>query len=81
MPGLSLVAVSGGSPLAAVGGLLLAGASLPVEHGLSSAGSVVVVHGLSCSMVCGIFLDQGLNPCPLCINNWTTGEVPAEGFK
>ena len=25
------------------------------------AGSVVVVHGLSCSAACGIFLDQGLN--------------------
>ena len=28
-------------------------------------GSVVVVHGLSCPMACGIFPDQGLNPCPL----------------
>jgi len=27
--------------------------------------SVVVAHGLSCSTACGIFLDQGLNPCPL----------------
>ena len=26
---------------------------------------VVVVHGLSCSTACGIFLDQGLNLCPL----------------
>ena len=30
-----------------------------------SAGSVVVVHGLSCSQACGIFPDQGSNPCPL----------------
>ena len=29
------------------------------------AGSVVVVHGLSCSAACGIFLDQGLNLCLL----------------
>ena len=29
------------------------------------AGSVVVAHGLSCSVACGIFPDQGLNPCPL----------------
>ena len=29
------------------------------------AGSVVVAHGLSCSMACGIFLDKGSNPCPL----------------
>ena len=27
--------------------------------------SVVVEHGLSCSVACGIFLDQGLNQCPL----------------
>ena len=27
--------------------------------------SVVVVHGLSCPAACGIFLDQGLNLCPL----------------
>ena len=30
-----------------------------------SAGSVVVVHGLSCSVACGIFPDQGSKPCPL----------------
>ena len=29
------------------------------------AGSVVVARGLSCSEACGIFLDQGSNPCPL----------------
>ena len=29
------------------------------------AGSVVVAHGLSCSAACGIFPDQGSNPCPL----------------
>ena len=28
-------------------------------------GSVVVVHGLSCPVACGIFLDQGLNLWPL----------------
>ena len=52
-------------------------ASLVVEHRLSSArasvvvaprlsgtGSVVVAHGLS-TAACGIFLDQGSNPCPL----------------
>ena len=33
----------------------------------NSCGSVVVALGLSCSETCGIFLDQGLNPCPLCI--------------
>ena len=27
--------------------------------------SVVVAHGLGCSVACGIFLDQVSNPCPL----------------
>ena len=35
------------------------------HHWLQHMGSVVIAHGLSCSMVCGIFLDQGSNPCPL----------------
>ena len=30
-----------------------------------STGSMVVAHGLSCSMACGISPDQGLNPCLL----------------
>ena len=34
-------------------------------HELQLAGSVVVAHGLSCYMECGIFPDQGSNPCPL----------------
>ena len=33
---------------------------------LRSTGSRArVAHGLSCSTACGIFLDQGLNLCPL----------------
>ena len=40
-------------------------ASVVVARGLYSAGSVVVAHGLSCSAACGIFPDQGSNPCPL----------------
>ena len=28
-------------------------------------GSVAVAHRLSCRVACGIFSDQGLNPCPL----------------
>ena len=39
--------------------------SVVVARGLWSTGSVVVAHGLSCSAACGIFPDQGLNPCPL----------------
>ena len=56
-----------------VHGLLIEVASPVAEHRLQAhglqqlqhAGSVVVAHGLSCSAACGIFLDQGSNPCPL----------------
>ena len=37
------------------------------------AGSVVVAHGPSCSVACGIFPDQGSNPCPL---HWQTDSQP-----
>ena len=30
-----------------------------------STSSVVVAHRLSCSSTCGVFPDQGSNPCPL----------------
>ena len=51
-------------------GLLIGVASLVVERRLSSAWtSVVVVHRLS-SKACGIFPDQGPNPCPL---HWQVG--------
>ena len=36
-------------------------------------GSVVVAHGLSCSAACGIFLDQGSNPCLL---HWQADSQP-----
>lgn len=32
---------------------------------LGHAGSAVVMHGLSCPVTCGIFLDEEPNPCPL----------------
>ena len=32
---------------------------------LQPMGSVAVVHRLSCPTACGVFLDQGLNQCPL----------------
>ena len=35
--------------------------------------SVVVAHELSCSKACGIFLNQGSNPCPL---HWQVGSYP-----
>ena len=60
-------------------GLQGAGPSVVVAPGLWSAGSVVVVQGLSCSATCGIFLDQGSNPRPLhckgILNCWTTKEA------
>ena len=34
--------------------------------GSRAHGSVVVAHRLSCPKDCGIFPDQGSNPCPLC---------------
>ena len=51
---------------------------------LIAVASLVVAHGLSCSIACGIFLGQGLNPFP-CIgrrilNHCTTREVPPSGF-
>ena len=68
--GLSLVAASGGHSSSRCAGLSL---SQPSEHRLQSAGSVVVAHGLSCSAACGIFPDQGSNPCPL---HWQAGSQP-----
>ena len=64
--GFSLVVASGG-----YSSLRCAGFSLHWFLLLRSAGSrarwasVVLVHGLSCSAACGIFLDQGSNLCPL----------------
>ena len=47
--------------------------SVVVACRLQSTASVVVAHGLSCSMACGIFLDQGSNPCPL---HWQADSQP-----
>ena len=85
--GLSLVAASGGCSLAAVHELLIAVTSTAAEHGLQGARasaavaprlrstklSVLVGYGLSCSTVCGIFLDQGLDPCLL---HWQMDSSP-----
>ena len=62
--GLSLVVASGGYSLAAVRRLLVE-VALGAEHGFSSTSSVVVMHGLSCSLACEIFLEQEANPCLL----------------
>ena len=72
------------SYLVAEHGLQGAGASVAVAHGsvfaapgLWSTGSVVVAHELICSSACGIFLDQGLNPCLL---HWQPQGKPHFGF-
>ena len=41
--------------------------------GSRRASSVIVAHGLSCSTACGIFPDQGSNPCPL---HWQADSQP-----
>ena len=47
--------------------------SVVVACGLQSAGSVVVAHRFSFSVACGIFPDQGSNPCPL---HWQADSYP-----
>ena len=49
------------------------GASVVAVPGLSSTGSIVVAHRLSCSIECGIFLDQGSN---LCLLHWQADSLP-----
>ena len=48
-------------------------ASLVGSTGSRCAGSVAVAHGPSCSAACGIFPDQGSNPCPL---HWQADSQP-----
>ena len=45
---------------------------------LAAQASVAVGHGLSCSSVCGIFLDQGSNLCPL---HWQGDSYPLHHQK
>ena len=77
--GLSLVAASGGHSSSRCAGLSLSRPLLLRSTGSRRAGSVVmarsvvVAHGPSCSVACGIFPDQGLNPCPL---NWQADSQP-----
>ena len=62
----TLVWASGGYSLVVIHKLLIEVVSLVVEHRLQGTqASVFVVHGLSCSSTCEIFLDQRLNPCVL----------------
>ena len=71
--GLSLVAASGGHSSSRCTGLSLLRPLLLQRTGSRRAGSVVVAQGLSCSAACGIFPDQGSNPCPL---HWQAESQP-----
>ena len=71
--GLSLVAASGGHSSSRCTGLSPSRPLLLRSTGSRRTGSVVVAHGPSCSAACGIFPDQGSNPCPL---HWQADSQP-----
>ena len=71
--GLSLVAASGGHSSSRCAGLSLSWPLLLRSTGSRCAGSIVVAHGPSCSAACGIFPDQGSNPCAL---HWQADSQP-----
>ena len=71
--GLSLVAASGGHSSSRCAGLSLSQPLMLQSTGSRRAGSVIVAHGPSCSTACGIFPDQGSNPCPL---HWQANSQP-----
>ena len=73
MQGLSLVAASGGHSSSRCAGLSLSQPVLLRSTSSRRAGSVAVAHGLSCSAACGIFPDQGSNPCLL---HWQADSQP-----
>ena len=71
--GLPLVAASGGHSSSQCAGLSLSRPLLLRSTGSRHAGSVIVAHGPSCSVACGILPDQGSNPCPL---HWQVDSQP-----
>ena len=71
--GLSPVAASGGHSSSRCTGLSLSRPLLLRSTGSRRAGSVIVAHRPSCSAACGIFPDQGSNPCPL---HWQADSQP-----
>ena len=71
--GLPLVAASGGHSSSRRAGLSLSRPLLLWSTGSRRVGSVVVAHGPSCSVACGIFPDQGSNPRPL---HWQADSQP-----
>ena len=72
-PRFCAVAASGGHSSSRCAGLSLSRPLLLRSTGSRPAGSVVVAHGPSCSTACGIFPDQGSNPCPL---HWQADSQP-----
>ena len=73
MRGLSLVVANGGHSSSQCAGLSLLRPLLLRSTGSRRAGSVIVAHGPSCSAACGIFPDQGSNPCSL---HWQADSQP-----
>ena len=71
--GLSLVVASRGHSSSRCVGLSLSRPLLLRSTGSGRTGSVVVAHGPSRSTACGIFPDQGSNPCPL---HWQADSQP-----
>ena len=71
--GLSLVAASGGHSSPRCTGLSLSRPLLLWSTGSRRAGSVIVAHGPIRSVACGIFPDQGSNPCSL---HWQADSQP-----
>ena len=71
--GLSLVAASGCHSSSQCAGLSLLQPLLLGSTGSRRAGSAIVAHGPSRSAACGIFPDQGSNPCPL---HWQADSQP-----
>ena len=71
--GLSLVVASEGHSSSRCAGLSLSRPLLLRSTGSRRAGLVIVAHRPSCSAACGIFPDQGSNPCPL---HWQADSQP-----
>ena len=71
--GLSRVVASGGHSSLRCAGPSLSRPLLLRSTSSRRSGSVVVAHWPSCSAACGIFPDQGSNPCPL---HWQADPQP-----
>ena len=81
---LGLRRCAGSSPVAARGlffavvlRLRIAVASLVVGPRLQGTGLAAVAHGLNRPTACGIFPDQGSNPCLLDLLHWQVGTTSA----